>query len=130
VLIAILLVGFGATFVSIGIRQRALGQPVAGGVRTTGVITGFETHGGQDQSYTPHVRFVTTTGAEIDVSAATQQNKPTVGAPVTVSYRPADPREAHVLHSGHHWVLYLVVGAGLLALMPIAALHARLRRLA
>lgn len=98
-------------------------QPLAHGIRTTGVVVAYVDSGGRVPSYTPVVRFFTRSGQSITFRGAASLGKPKVGDSVVVSYRSAQPREARDLSEGSGSWEGFAAFALLLALVAVASFY-------
>lgn len=106
-----LLLPLGLLIAGLCWQQRALLQPVKGGLVATGVVSG--SHGGGLTGVSPVITFVDNNGRRRDFTAPSSSRLPAMGTPATVSYDPSDPAAAHDLSdAGAQWPLG--VGVGLL----------------
>ena len=123
VLLILVLVDAGGVASSVGLirsglNTRALAQPVAGWVRTTGTITGSKrVFDGKSYVYAPVVAF-TAAGQRVVFAASTSSDQPAIGDVVPVSYDPHYPGSAHDLADGA-WRITFDTGLAILAIVVL-----------
>jgi uncharacterized protein DUF3592 len=96
---------------SAGLHTRALGQPIAGGVRTSGVVVRERVTHEKGYVYRPVVLFLDATGRQTEFEAAPRSSPAGIGNRVPVSYDPSNPLDAHDLASNSTWLFQFGAGS-------------------
>src|ERR1700722_2624032 len=113
--VIVLLAYIGAALLlAAGLHTRSLGLPVAGGVRTSGVVVNESVSHEKSYAYRPVIEFVDIRGQRIEFAGAWRSSRAGVGNPVSVSYNPSHPADAHDLAANSTWLFQF--GAGLVSL--------------
>jgi len=104
-----------ALLISAGLHTRSLGEPIGGGIRTSGVVVAEHVSHERSYVYRPIVQFLDADGQRTEFEGAPRQSPVGVGKRVPVSYDPSNPSEAHDLAPNSTWVFQF--GAGLAFLL-------------
>jgi hypothetical protein len=106
----------GIVFVGLGFSIQQHSQPYADGVTVTGQVTAV--HSSTDNKgklmYTRAVTFTPGNGQPVQFTeAGSSSTAASVGDPVKVSYRAADPRDARIVGE-NTWIPLVIMGLGAL----------------
>ena len=108
----VLLAYVGAGFlISVGLHTRSLGQPISGGVRTSGVVVSERVTHEKGYVYQPVVQFFDASGRRTEFEAAPRSSPVGIGNEVPVSYDRADPSDAHDVASNSTWLFQFGAGS-------------------
>jgi Protein of unknown function (DUF3592) len=102
--------------ISAGLHTRSLGQPISGGVRTSGVVVSERVTHEKGYTYRPIVMFRDTLGRQIEFEGTSRQSPAGIDNSVPVSYDPSDPSHAHDLASTSTWLFQFGAGSCFLLL--------------
>ena len=112
----VVLVYVGAwLLLSAGLHTRSLGQPISGGVRTSGVVVRERITHEKGSSYRLIILFLDASGRRTEFDGAPRPSPAGIGGRVPVSYDPSDPSDAHDLASNSTWLFQF--GAGSVSLL-------------
>jgi hypothetical protein len=114
--VVVLLAYVGASLlISAGLHTRSLGLPIAGGLKTQGVVVNERVTDEKSYVYRPIVVFLDAEGQRIEIEGAPRSSPAGLGRRVPISYDPSDPSDAHDLATSSTWLFQF--GAGLVFLL-------------
>jgi hypothetical protein len=114
--VVVLLAYVGAALlISAGLHTRSLGLPIAGGVKTQGVVVNERVTDEKSYIYRPIVVFLDAGGRRIEIEGAPRSSPAGLGRRVPVSYDPSDPSDARDIATNSTWLFQF--GAGLVFLL-------------
>ena len=132
-IVMVALLGGGAALIVRGLHEHSAGQPIPGGVTTTGTVVSVQQYCTKGCTYQPTISYVVD-GHTYQFAGVTRNGDPAVGSSDKISYDPLDPAVAHDLGGGSARYITDVVMGGVCTLISlllgwvIATTPRRLRR--
>ena len=115
----------GVWITASGWHQRALVQPVHGGLTAVGHVVDYKTYRFKGSTYAAIVQYRAADGQSVQITGPYTANRPAIGSAVTVSYLLLDPWHGHDL-SVRGWTWQWPFFSGVLLNVLVAAFLAHL----